>query len=283
MEKFSEQEVLQQMQACQLDILKAFKKVCDANNLRFYLAFGTCLGAIRHHGFIPWDDDIDVFMRLEDINKLVQLQDQFPPNLYVQTHEREPEYGLLMPRVRNSATTLIEADHVDRDINHGVYIDLYPLFYCEESKWGIKKMILQSFLCRLFAYNAPPANKGSLSTWVAKVLLKVTPEWLKKIIADRLYAQLVSKPKSKYVSEFPEISFGKIYLDKWFGEPVYGDFEGEQMPLPSDPHGFLSYEYGNYMELPPEDQRKIHHNYLFADFENSYLKYKGIKYCVNKK
>lgn len=271
------------MQACQLDILKAFKKVCDANNLRFYLAFGTCLGAIRHHGFIPWDDDIDVFMRLEDINKLVQLQDQFPPNLYVQTHEREPEYGLLMPRVRNSATTLIEADHVDRDINHGVYIDLYPIFYVHQPGLKMKFMRLKATLCRLFAYNAPPANQGSLVAKVAKFVLQVTPERLKKKIETRLYQQLVNLPKSKYVSIFPDISFGKIYQDEWFGEPVYDDFEGEQMPLPSDPHGFLSYEYGNYMELPPEDQRIIHHNYLFADFDNSYLKYKGIKYCVNKK
>ncbi len=283
MEKFSEQEMLQQMQACQLDILKAFKKVCEANNLRFYLAGGTCLGAIRHHGFIPWDDDIDLFMRLEDINKLVQLQNQLPPNLYVQTHEREPEYGLLMPRVRNSATTLVEADHADRDINHGVYIDIYPIFYVQQPGLKMKFMRLKATLCRLFAYNAPPANQGSLIATVAKFVLQVTPERLKKIIETRLYQQLVNMPKSKYVSIFPDISFGKIFKDEWFGEPVYGDFEGEQMPLPSDPHAYLTYEYGNYMELPPEDQRKIHHHYLFADFENSYLKYKGIKYCVNKK
>lgn len=283
MEKFSEQEVLQQMQACQLDILKTFKKVCDANNLRFYLAFGTCLGAIRHHGFIPWDDDIDVFMRLEDINKLVQLQDQFPPNLFIQTHEKEPEYGLLMPRIRNSSTTLIEADHVDRDINQGVYIDIYPLFYCEENKWRMKIMLLKTFLCRLFVYNAPPANKGRLTTFVAKVVLKLVPDWLKKRVADGLYEQLINRSKSRLVADFPDISRGKIYQDEWFGTPVYGDFEGEQMPLPSDPHAFLAYEYGDYMQLPPEDKQHIHHHYLFADFDHSYLNYKGIKYCVNKK
>ena len=119
------------MQACQLRILVDFQKVCEKNNIRFYLAFGTCLGAIRHQGFIPWDDDIDVFMRVEDIKKLIKLQDQFPSNLYLQTHEKEPEFGLPIVRVRDSNTTLIEADHANRDINHGVYIDIYPLFYCD--------------------------------------------------------------------------------------------------------------------------------------------------------
>ena len=61
--------MLKEMQACQLRILMDFQKVCDMNNIRFYLAFGTCLGAIRHHGFIPWDDDIDLFMRIDDIEK----------------------------------------------------------------------------------------------------------------------------------------------------------------------------------------------------------------------
>ena len=282
MDNYTGQDVLQQMQTCQLNLLKELKKVCDANHLTFYLAFGTCLGAVRHHGFIPWDDDIDVFMRVEDIDKLVKLQNQFPPNLFIQTHEREPEYGLLMTRIRNSSTTLVEADHYDRDINHGVYIDIYPLFYCEENALRMKWMVLKSLLCRLFVYNRPPMNKGKLSTIVAGCLLRIIPAFIKKKTAKVLYDQLIATPKSNYLTIFPDISFGSRYLADWFKKPIYGDFEGEFMPLPTDPHHFLSYVYGDYMQLPPEDQRHIHHNYLFADFDNPYLKYKGIKYCVNK-
>jgi len=282
-DQLKDDQNLQRMQACQLEMLKELKKVCEAHQIPFYLAYGTCLGAKRHHGFIPWDDDIDVFMRVEDVNRLVKLQDQFPPHLFIQTHQREPEYGLLMPRLRNSSTTLIEADHVDRDINHGVYIDIYPLFYLDENKRRMKIMILKSFLCRLFAYNAPPANKGRLTTFVAKIALRMIPGCIKRWIADKLYNELIHTPQSKYVTEFPNISVGKCYLDEWFHEPAYQDFEGEQMPLPSDPHAYLSYVYGDYMQLPPEDKRRVHHQYLFADLDHPYIDYKGVKYCVRKK
>lgn len=274
--------MLQKMQLCQLEILKQFEKVCSANHLRFYLAFGTCLGAIRHHGFIPWDDDIDVFMRVDDLNKLISLQNQFPSNLFLQTHEIEPGFGLPIARVRDSSTTLIEADHVNRDINHGVYIDIYPLFYCKENNVGFRISVIESFICRLFTYKAPPQNKGTFSVFISKVLLYIFPNVAKERIAKHFYQKLISQKKTSYLSNFPDISQGKRYLDKWFGEPVMSDFEGLKMPLPTSASEFLTYYFHDYMQLPPEAERQVHHQYLFADFHNSYLKYKGIEYCKKK-
>lgn len=274
-----EDTVLKEMQACQLKILIEFQKVCKKNDIRFYLAFGTCLGAVRHHGFIPWDDDIDLFMRIDDLNKLIGIQDQLPSNMYLQTHEKEPEFGLPIARLRDSSTTLIEADHCDRDINHGVYIDIYPLFYCKESSIGMKLSIVESFVCRLFMYNAPPQNKSSLSAFVSKILLHLLPDIVKDKTARYLYKKMTSQKKTKYVSNFPDISQGKRYLDEWFDEPVMENFEGVKMPLPTGAPEFLTYYFHDYMQLPPESERRVHHQYLFADFNNSYLKYKGIEYC----
>ena len=271
--------ILKEMQACQLKILIDFQKVCDMNNIRFYLAFGTCLGAIRHHGFIPWDDDIDVFMRINDLNKLIEVQDQLPSRLYLQTHDKEPEFGLPIARIRDSSTTLVEADHCDRDINHGVYIDIYPLFYCNENSVKMKVSVVESLICRLFIYNAPPSNKGSMFTIVSNILLHLLPDSQKKKIGEYLYRKIVSQKKSKYVSNFPDISQGRFYNDEWFDEPVMADFEGVKMPLPSKASEFLTYYFHDYMQLPPENERQFHHHYLFADFHNSYLKYKGVEYC----
>lgn len=271
---------LQKMQECQLEILKEVKKVCDDNDIKFYLAFGTALGAIRHKGFIPWDDDIDIYMRMEDISRLLAVQNQLPSNLFVQTRDNEPEYGLLIARVRDSNTTLVEADHVDRDINHGVYIDIYPLFYCPESNLKMKWIVMLSFFCRLFAYNAAPMNKGGLSTIIAKVLLKVFPKSARRRMAQKMYDYITSRPQSKFVSNFPDVSLGKRFLNDWFLKPFTGDFEGEKMPLPSKPEEYLTFEFGDYMQLPPTEKRCYHHNYLFTDFEHSYKEYKGIKYCV---
>lgn len=271
-------ELLKEMQACQLRILLEFQKVCKMNDIRFYLAFGTCLGAVRHHGFIPWDDDIDLFMRIEDFNKLQEIQDQLPSQLYLQTHAKEQEYGLPIARIRDSSTTLIEADHCDRDINQGVYIDIYPLFYCKENNISFKLSIIESFVCRLFTYNAPPNNKRTISTVVSFFLLHVFPNSTKEKIANYLYKKIISQKKTQYVSNFPDISQGKRYLDEWFEEPVMADFEGYVMPLPTNASEFLKYYFHDYMQLPPESERQVHHQYLFTDFKNSYLKYKGIEY-----
>lgn len=271
--------MLKEMQACQLRILMDFQKVCDMNNIRFYLAFGTCLGAIRHHGFIPWDDDIDLFMRIDDIEKLIEVQDQLPAHLYLQTHDKEPEFGLPIVRIRDSSTTLIEADHYDRDINHGVYIDIYPLFYCNESSFKMKVSVIESFICRLFIYNAPPSNKGVVSAIISNLLLHLFPNSQKKKIGEYLYRKITSQKKTKYVSNFPDISQGRYYQDEWFEEPVMADFEGIKMPLPTKASEFLTYYFHDYMQLPPESERQFHHHYLFADFHNSYLKYKGVEYC----
>lgn len=279
----NENETVKNMQQCQLRILLEFQRFCIDNNISFYLAFGTCLGAVRHYGFIPWDDDIDVFMRNEDLGKLVEIQEQLPSHLYLQTHEREPEFGLPIARVRDSSTTLIEADHCDRDINHGVYIDIYPLFYCRESSIGMKVSVIESFICRLFTYNAPPSNKGLLSKAISNLLLHMLPNSAKDVIARYLYRKLTSQKKTKYVTNFPDISQGKRYLDEWFYKPVMADFEGHKMPLPTNASAFLTYYFHDYMQLPPESERQVHHQYLFADFNNSYLKYKGIEYCKNSK
>ena len=277
----SEDEIVKKMQQCQLRILLELNRVCIVNGINFYLAFGTCLGAIRHQGFIPWDDDIDIFMRIEDLNRLKETQNQLPSHLYLQTHEKEHEFGLPIARIRDSSTTLIESDHYDRDINHGVYIDIYPLFYCKESSFGMKMAIVESFVCRLFTYNAPPSNKGILSKVISNLLLHLLPNSTKDVIARFLYKELTSQKRTKYVSNFPDISQGKRYLDEWFHEPLMADFEGYKMPLPTKASEFLTYYFHDYMQLPPESERKVHHQYLFADFNNSYLKYKGIEYCKN--
>lgn len=273
---------LQKMQQCQLKILKDFKKACAENDVNFYLAFGTALGAVRHHGFIPWDDDIDIYMRIEDMVKLKDIQASLPSNLFIQTRDNEAEYGLLIARVRDSNTTLIESDHVDRDINHGVYIDIYPLFYSPENNIMMKWVVLLSFFCRLFAYNAPPMNKGGMSTLMAKLLLKIFSNQVKRNIANKLYHFITSRPASKYVSNFPDVSLGKRFLNQWFKTPSSCVFEGETMPMPTKVQDYLSYEFGDYMQLPPVEKRQIHHQYLFTDFDNSYVKYKGIKYCINR-
>ena len=121
-----------------------------------------------------------------------------------------------------------------------------------------------------------------MATKVSKMLLSIIPEKMKRSIADRLYAHITGQPASKYVSNFPDVSLGKRYMDEWFKEPSTCEFEGIAMPMPTKQEDYLTYEFGDYMQLPPEEKRQIHHHYVYADFENPYLNYKGEKYCIQK-
>lgn len=276
-----EQDLIKLMQNHQLAILRQFKRVCDNNGIAFYLAFGSALGARRHKGFIPWDDDIDVYMKVEDLSRFERIKNQLPDNLFFQTRSTDPEFGLLIARIRDSNTTLIEEDHFSRDINQGVYMDIYPLFNVPESSFGRKALQMESLICRLFAYDSPPANKGCLITSISKLMLKLFPKRLKRKLADTLYQWITKSRSSAFLSNFPDVSLGAYYKAEWFKEPSQELFEGEMMPVPTDNGGYLSHYYGEYMKLPPVEMRKIHHNYLFYDFDTPYIKYKGIQYCTN--
>ena len=278
-EKYTEEELLKGMQTLQLEMLTDLKRVCDKHNIKFYLAFGTCLGAVRHKGFIPWDDDIDVIMYDEDIKKLCKYENELNPKFSIQCHKKDKEFGLLIYRIRNEETTLIEQDHIDRDINHGVYIDIYPLLDYKTGKWAHIFQTISSLICRLFVYRKPPVNKSKAFKVLANIMLAITPDVLKEKIALNIYERLVKTTKSTHLTVIPGYAEPNYYRKECFGEPAYAEFEGLTMPVPTLADEFLSDRYGEYMKLPPKEMQKIHHNYVFADFKNSYKKYKGKYYC----
>ena len=112
----------------ELEILKNFISCCEKMNLTYYIAFGTLLGAIRHKGFIPWDDDVDVCMPREDYDRFIREGGKYlPENYFIQTMESDPKYALNFAKLRDSNTTLFEKHVIDVDINHGVFIDIFPL------------------------------------------------------------------------------------------------------------------------------------------------------------
>ena len=112
----------------QLDILKAFIKVCNKYNLEYFLVYGTALGAIRHKGFIPWDDDIDVAMPRKDYDKYIELQKEYEGTPYfIQTFKSDPCYIYNYAKLRDSSTTFLENAFKNHRINQGVFIDVFPV------------------------------------------------------------------------------------------------------------------------------------------------------------
>ena len=128
-----EQEVLRKVQMTQLEIAKEIRRVCDENNIRYFLAAGTFLGAVRHQGFIPWDDDMDMGMMRRDYEKFCRIApSKLKPEFCLQTWYTEPNYGLPFGKVMKRGTIYLENKKTSRLQNNGIYVDIFPYDYAPE-------------------------------------------------------------------------------------------------------------------------------------------------------
>ena len=116
------------LQRAEFEILKIFVDICEKYDLKYYLVCGSALGAVKYSGFIPWDDDIDVALLRSDYDKFCELAPTvLPKNIFLQNFRTDPEFPHIFSKLRNSNTTFIEKGTAHLKINHGVYIDVFPL------------------------------------------------------------------------------------------------------------------------------------------------------------
>lgn len=265
---------IKEMQRAQLEIFKEVYDICKKHDIPVFLAYGTAIGAVRHQGFIPWDDDIDIFIFYEDRKRFMEIcQKELPSNLFYQSVETDKEYRLAIDRIRNSDTTLIEAEEKDRNINHGVYIDVYSLFRCSDNKVIYTFQRISRLLYRLFLYNEAPKNKSNIIKTISNIALKLTPSFIKQHILKTSTDYVARKGNSKFLSTFYGNDESVKYDEAWFGKAKLTKYEDILAPIPQNYSKILELQYGNYMELPPVEKRVVHHNYIVVDCNKCYKEY----------
>ena len=254
-----------------LEIIKQFDNYCREHGINYYIIGGTCLGALRHKGFIPWDDDADVGMLRREYDRFVECvkTDPLPNNLELKYYYTDKESPFHFIKLVDSNTTLIEQEYPD--YVEGVYLDIFPLDAAAsneklESIHQKKIFYLHSLLIW---------NKGDIHKLGLKHLL--FKKWAKVHSAARIHKKLDIILK-KYNSDSAQRignylgSYGKreIVEKSLFGTPQDVLFEGIYLLAPEDSDGYLKKIYGNYMELPPEEKRVNKHDYKFLDLNHSY-------------
>ena len=274
----SEDTNRQDARKVQLEILIKLDEICEKYGLRYYLAFGTCIGALRHRGFIPWDDDIDVLMPYRDAKRLIGLQNEFGDKYFVQSKETDPDYRSIAMRIRDEETTCIEYDEKDLNIHKGIYVDVYPYYECSNNKIVRMLDILRSHLMKVLVSNRPPVNHGVLLAKISNYILKfyAGDRRLRKIeeIEKRLSSVIGSEIVDYYgydITLFTAISYPK----EWFGKPKKLEFEGRYFNGATEPDKYMRKRYGDYMKLPPAEDRVVHHTYIVLDPHKSYKEYEN--------
>lgn len=269
-------EQLQELKVIEVEMLRIFVDVCNKLGLRYYMLGGTLLGAVRHQGFIPWDDDIDVGMPRADYEVFLKKgQALMPEHLFVQCTKTEPEYLMCYTKIRNSNTTFLESSTSHLPINQGIFIDVFPLDYypeqgCEQKKIDRKSRHLNARVGQKFKTTQKPSQIVRLK----KLIIAMRYPSIKRAIQDRenLYR---SVPRSGFLANYGG-AWGKkeIVPADWYGEGVPLVFEGIQVMAPAKYHDWLTQVYGDYMQLPPVEKRVSHHYTDVIDLHKSYTEYK---------
>lgn len=268
---------MNELQKVELDLFRCFTETCEKLNLNYFLVCGSALGAARHGGFIPWDDDMDVGMYREDYNKFMELAPALlPEGIFLQNYKTDPNYANVFAKLRKSNTTYIEKAVADLDINHGIYIDIFPLDGCPEKPLAIKKLNLKKKFYRLLeasAFKLPKTTKGRIFISLLRLFgfHKRTAKILKR--HEALISQYPVKG-SKTICNHGTWYGEKDYISaEFYGLGSDAIYEGIRVRVPEKCEDYLASLYGDWRTPPPPEKQIGHHFYEICDTEKPYTEY----------
>lgn len=262
---------LRKVQLAQLEIAEEIKRVCDENNIRYFLDSGTLLGAVRHQGFIPWDDDMDVGMIREEYDKFIAIApEKLGPDFMLQTWETDPGYGLPFAKVQRKGTIYLEENVESANCAHGLYVDIFPYdVYPEggDAKQGKTLDFLKVLIRAKCGYRMRNVHSNrNYKKIVAYQTMRIASHAVSKEKLIKTYDEYARKHNGESGTYFfPQ---GISHYGKWLIpmdaviETTELPFEGVQFSVPKGYHEYLSHAYGDYMQLPPEDQRENRHGII---------------------
>ncbi|GAB1431782.1 LicD family protein [Spirochaetota bacterium] len=246
--KITSNASVKETQEVLLYLFKEVKTILEANNIPYYPIYGTLLGTVRHQGFIPWDDDLDICVDKKYYKKAITLlKEKLPDTILVHNKETDPIYWLPFTKIRykSSKTTCLEWLEDNSFIHTGISMDIYRCW--KEEKWSpslAKKIAVKETLGRI----DNPVNKHS---FVGRFLRKIKYTCLYFFY---LFLHLLSEKKAMYCLD--PVSMSKPLYPEDMEAAIPASFEGMTVTIPKGYDRILSDEYGNYMTLPPEDRRQ---------------------------
>lgn len=262
---------LKQLHECMLEILDDFVDICEENGLKYYLSGGTLLGAVRHGGFIPWDDDLDVVMPRTDYEKfcnIVSTRDK--TNFYFQCNDNDPGYWALYGKYKKAGTEINESSIQHLNVDKGIFIDVFPL---DDTNLKNTKAVYRASKRVKFLSKCIETKVGIGSTYkrwdkrIVRFLLKPFTIKLLTHIRHRIVIRENNPDNRYYINYGTYYSTEKaIFPQEYYGEGLMVQFEKRQCRVPIEWDLILTKVYGDYMTPPPEEKRKMTHNPVYIDF-----------------
>lgn len=275
------EKIIRRMQDIELELLHTVDNICNENNIKYFLIGGTLLGAVRHKGFIPWDDDIDIGMSRKDYDRFINIcKNNMPDNTKLLTYDTVDNYPHNFAKIIDTRTVLIEENLKHLNVKSGVFIDVFPFDGVPENGFMCKLHYLSiRFYKYLLAghyfteeFLTDKEYKSSIARSVKIIMVKII-----KLLTRFTDIKKVHKKLNKLLSKY-EYDSCKIvcnYLGAWgvreivpkyfIGKGERIQFEGSYFSAIDHPDLYLESIYGDYMKLPPEEKRKSHHKFAVLE------------------
>lgn len=272
-----ERKQLNRMHEIILEMSSFFVEFCRENGLLCYLCGGGCIGAVRHGGFIPWDDDLDFFMPREDYERLKTIWRNDERYALAFPSEHYNDHNMFMT-LKDKRTTMVKDYQKDLDIIHGISVDIFPLDGYPSSTIKRVDQLIWGGVYQLFCSQMVPVNHGNVIRIVGSALLNAVPSGRMRYMIWHHAEKRMSRFRirdCKYITEIcagPRYMF-KRYPKEAFEDAMYLPFEDTCMPVPKGYDEYLNIAFGDYMTPPSEGQRVPSHKAVLMDTENPYSLY----------
>ncbi len=259
-------KMLQELHKIELEILKEINKICKRNKINFYLGEGTLLGAVRHQGFIPWDDDIDLIMPREDYEKFLKIAPQeISKDFEIQHSSLIENYWSPFIKVRYLKENKFKQTHIAHLTDHnGPLIDIFPLDNVpkKDSLGQMIQAIRIKFNRGMLSYKLKTRFPKKWKGYIVKCCSYfVSVKHIHKVL-NKTFVKYNNKNNPYIVNLGSYYSYKKqTHPKKWYAKPQMVKFENLTMPIPHEAKKILSSVYGKYMELPPVEKRAIKHHF----------------------
>lgn len=265
-------EIIRKMQAIELDMLKEVDKICRENDIQYQVDGGTLLGAVRHRGFIPWDDDVDIRMLRADYDRFCEIckvklnREKY----FLQTHETDEGYRWGYARILRNGTYFSRENQEMLTMKRGIFIDIFPCDGMPENTVGKGIYNFTCFVARKILYS--PVGAQHEKKWVKRVAYKIVGI-IPKQFAFLLFSILIEKYRNKDTKLIRTLGWNGSeenigFLREWMLESCELDFEDMKVKAPVAYNDFLNFMFGeDYMTPPSEDKRIPKHTATVIEFE----------------
>lgn len=233
-----------------LELVSELDRICRKHDIPYFLYGGTLLGAVRHDGFIPWDDDLDVAMRRKDYDRLMKvLPDELPPHIALQTNDTDKNYFYMFAKLRDRNSLLEEECPYDRVFKEkGIYIDIFP--FDRQRLWT--HLLAEPLQAHTFKIFRTARNRDAAMRKIKAIT------WFNRHFTFPVLRAISRLTNGKTFTYDYGIPFHIPYDDRDIFPLTTHKFEGLTFPVPANSHRMLQIQYGDYMQLPDLDKIQGH-------------------------